>query len=202
MKNRVLTGLIGGAIVIGFLCGMFTFLLPVMVALIAGIGLFELQGAVGLKNIPLRVLTIAVAAFIPFWSAYSLRIPVYIAAACYVIAALVIMVVCHKSVSFAALFPTLFFSVVFPMAFTPMIWLRDLYIQRASFTKAIGVFLVLFGFFSAWATDIFALLIGRKIGEHKLAPNLSPKKTVEGAIGGLVGAVVFDILLFIVFRRF
>jgi phosphatidate cytidylyltransferase len=44
--------------------------------------------------------------------------------------------------------------------------------------------------FSAFATDIFAYFTGRAIGKHKLAPTLSPKKTVEGSIGGVVGSVV------------
>jgi phosphatidate cytidylyltransferase len=44
--------------------------------------------------------------------------------------------------------------------------------------------------FSAFATDIFAYFTGRAIGRHKLAPALSPKKTVEGSVGGVVGSVV------------
>jgi phosphatidate cytidylyltransferase len=43
---------------------------------------------------------------------------------------------------------------------------------------------------SAFATDIFAYFIGRAFGKRKLAPVLSPKKTVEGAVGGLAGSVL------------
>jgi phosphatidate cytidylyltransferase len=42
-------------------------------------------------------------------------------------------------------------------------------------------------FLSAFGTDIFAYLTGRAFGRHKLCPGISPKKTVEGAIGGLIG---------------
>jgi phosphatidate cytidylyltransferase len=38
-------------------------------------------------------------------------------------------------------------------------------------------------------TDTFAYLTGRMLGRHKLAPRVSPHKTVEGAIGGIVGCV-------------
>ena len=41
------------------------------------------------------------------------------------------------------------------------------------------------------ATDIFAFLIGRKIGKHKLCPEISPNKSVEGAIaGGIIGGIL------------
>jgi len=44
---------------------------------------------------------------------------------------------------------------------------------------------------AAFATDIFAYFTGTLLGRHKLAPRISPKKTVEGAIGGVLGSVLF-----------
>lgn len=49
-------------------------------------------------------------------------------------------------------------------------------------------------FIVAFGTDIFAYFIGMAIGKHKLCPNLSPKKSIEGAVGGLVFAVLFTAL--------
>jgi len=45
-------------------------------------------------------------------------------------------------------------------------------------------------FLMAWGSDTGAYTVGRLAGRHKLAPSISPKKTVEGAVGGLVFAVV------------
>ena len=42
-------------------------------------------------------------------------------------------------------------------------------------------------------TDVFAYLVGRKFGKHKLCPHISPKKTIEGSIGGLVIASVLGV---------
>lgn len=56
---------------------------------------------------------------------------------------------------------------------------------------------VLTVFILIWASDTFAYLIGRWLGKTKLAPNLSPGKTVEGAIGGLIltGATAYVLYL-------
>lgn len=52
----------------------------------------------------------------------------------------------------------------------------------------IGARLVYLAALLTWATDSAAYLFGVAIGRHKLMPRISPKKTVEGAIGGLIGA--------------
>lgn len=56
-----------------------------------------------------------------------------------------------------------------------------------------GMELVLLVVGCTWLNDTFAYAFGRLIGRHRLAPRVSPKKTVEGAIGGLAGAVLFAV---------
>lgn len=46
-------------------------------------------------------------------------------------------------------------------------------------------------FLTAFGTDIMAYFTGYAIGKHKLTPEISPKKTIEGSIGGIVGSVLF-----------
>jgi phosphatidate cytidylyltransferase len=50
---------------------------------------------------------------------------------------------------------------------------------------------ILFALGINWAGDIAAYYVGRAIGKHKLAPRVSPGKTIEGALGSLAAAVVF-----------
>jgi phosphatidate cytidylyltransferase len=52
-------------------------------------------------------------------------------------------------------------------------------------------------FVSIWACDSFAFFIGRKFGKRKLAELVSPKKSVEGAIGGLIGAMIVGLAFYI-----
>lgn len=47
---------------------------------------------------------------------------------------------------------------------------------------------------AVWSVDVSAYYVGVNLGAHKLAPNLSPKKTWEGALGGLVGCLVISLL--------
>ena len=51
-----------------------------------------------------------------------------------------------------------------------------------------GKILIGYNFVISWSTDIFAYLIGRKWGKHKLS-KISPKKSVEGSIAGVIGAI-------------
>ncbi|MGH9430750.1 MAG: phosphatidate cytidylyltransferase [Terriglobia bacterium] len=53
-----------------------------------------------------------------------------------------------------------------------------------------GRHLLMFLFGVVWSGDIFAYLIGRALGRHLMFPGISPKKTVEGAIGGFLGSVI------------
>lgn len=46
-------------------------------------------------------------------------------------------------------------------------------------------------FLSAFGTDIMAYFTGMAIGKHKLCPHLSPKKSIEGAVGGVAGSIIF-----------
>lgn len=53
---------------------------------------------------------------------------------------------------------------------------------------------LLYGMFLVWATDTGAFVFGRYFGRHKLAPNISPGKTVEGLFGGLILALLIAII--------
>lgn len=60
--------------------------------------------------------------------------------------------------------------------------------------------LILTYFFSIWICDTFAYFIGKQWGKHKIAPSVSPKKSWEGAIAGLVGAIISFVLFTNIFN--
>jgi phosphatidate cytidylyltransferase len=57
-----------------------------------------------------------------------------------------------------------------------------------------GFAMTLLIFISSWVCDTFAYFSGRALGKRKLAPVLSPKKSIEGAVGGVVGSALVGAL--------
>ncbi len=104
-----------------------------------------------------------------------------IAVAFYIGVIFALMVFCHRSVNTAKA-ATAFFGALFPaLLYSYLIALRN---------SGGGRFLIVLLFAAVWAADGGAYFAGVAFGKHPLAPALSPKKTVEGAIGGLFGAVI------------
>ena len=65
-----------------------------------------------------------------------------------------------------------------------------------------GKFLVWLIFLSSWGCDTCAYCCGTLFGRHKLAPVLSPKKSIEGAVGGVAGAALLGFLYALFFGGF
>ncbi|MDD6213848.1 MAG: phosphatidate cytidylyltransferase [Firmicutes bacterium] len=84
-------------------------------------------------------------------------------------------------------------SVAFATIFVSMFMLTLIMLRRAC-----GRLAVILPFVCAWLTDTGAYFIGSFYGKHKLVPEISPKKTVEGALGGIVFSVIGCIVFYLV----
>lgn len=60
--------------------------------------------------------------------------------------------------------------------------------------RSAGFSILIYALFVVWATDIGAYFIGKKYGKRKLMPDVSPNKTIEGSLGGILSAVVVALL--------
>lgn len=80
--------------------------------------------------------------------------------------------------------------VVFGVVYVPVLMMYMYQIR----SMAAGLFLIPLVFISAWGNDTCAYCVGMLIGKHKMAPKLSPKKSVEGFIGGVAGAALLGAL--------
>ncbi|MBR3811007.1 MAG: phosphatidate cytidylyltransferase [Agathobacter sp.] len=63
-----------------------------------------------------------------------------------------------------------------------------------------GLYLAFLIFICSWGCDTSAYCVGVLIGKHKMAPVLSPKKSIEGAVGGVVGTALLTVVYTLVFR--
>jgi CDP-diglyceride synthetase len=86
-------------------------------------------------------------------------------------------------------------SIVLIWGFLPMAILAVMPYLTNLILPAEGYSLTLSMFLMVWAFDTFAYLLGKGFGRHKLAPSISPLKTVEGALGGFFFTVVLSIIL-------
>lgn len=86
-------------------------------------------------------------------------------------------------------------TAMFAYLYAPVM-LSFIYLTREGFEN--GNYLVWFIFLCSWGSDTCAYAVGVLIGRHKMTPTLSPKKSIEGAVGGVVGAA----LLFVLYTHF
>ena len=193
MLKRILTAVIALAVFVPVLVfsgtevGKYIFI--GLIFLLTMMALFESSKCIGLSKkfwiiIPVFVFSAALmVAMTLFGDAPWLKQYGLAAIICFVFIILSVSMLSRGVVRIAqtAELLTLAFYIVF--GFTSIVLLRYS-------TDTHGNYLYLLVFIGAWLTDTGAYFVGRFLGKHKLIPTVSPKKTVEGAIGGIVVCII------------
>ena len=190
MKTRVLTAIVMVAVMVPFFVFSDTVMFPLLMALLALIGIYEMQGCIGSKKQPIPViLSVLTGAGMPFLARYynGEGFFGYVFLIAFALIALTFVVSVFSGDEFTVEKAALSSStaVYIAFGFTSLVLLRDL---------KFGVYIFLIPFVISWMTDTFSYFSGMLFGKHKLIPSVSPKKTVEGAIGGTVCAVALTLL--------
>ena len=171
----------------------FPLALNLAIAVVSFLGVYEILSALGLlKNYILMVPSLAFAAAFPFLETLLLRETGYFLYTAVLFAGLIVY---HSEVTFREVGVVYSMSLMIPTALETLIELRALGGQH-------GMFYVLIGIFSAWISDIGGFFGGRLFGRHQLCPNVSPKKTVEGAAGSFVLNTAGMLLAGVLFQSF
>lgn len=207
MKQRVITGVLGALFGLAVLAFMFTPVLGIVIAVVSLIASYEIQHVAKIENKLLMIINIVLAAFMPFTYEYKLfsklPFPTYVLAIVYVIIMMFIMLGNYKKTKFEDVVMSMFCGVIVPYVMSTITLLRNLCLSRPDLFQQSQVFFIIFtALLSAWLNDTFAYFVGRKFGKHKLAPNISPKKSVEGAVGGIVITMLFNLAFFFIFDYF
>lgn len=191
MKTRIITALICVPLLV-FLLLSGKYVVTAAVAAVSIIGMYEFFRAVGIYEKKLLcLLGYAAAAVIPFLHCFAPEMGGYsqdvsrVLFCVFMLAIFITMLVRHRTVtvSDAAL-------LLFAVAYIPF-FLSDIINIRLLENGRFYIWLVFIG---AFLTDSCAYFSGIFLGKHKLCPEISPKKTVEGAIGGILGCVLFFII--------
>ena len=192
LKSRVLVAVVGVPVLLWVVLGAPVAVVAFMLTVLAGIGGAELQQCVGgVKESTfvgisaiLAMAVVQVYARQPGW--------IGILAVIGVLCVFVYAIVKGGEIKFRQIMAATFGSFAIGYSFAAFLRLEGMVAHRAW---------LLLPFILSFACDTFAYIVGCTIGKHKLAPKVSPKKSVEGSIGGLAGNVVCGCLFVFVMDR-
>ncbi|MBR2528417.1 MAG: phosphatidate cytidylyltransferase [Blautia sp.] len=183
LRTRVISGIVLGAVSIVTI-GMGGYLLYIPLLIIAIIGMFEFYRAMGVQGETVTLLEgCGYLSAILYFVAMRLDFERYgmLTMLLCLLAILAVYVISYPGYQIAQVM-TVFFGFVYVAVFLSFIYLlREL---------PGGLVFELLLFFSSWGSDTCAYFAGMRFGKHHMTPELSPKKTWEGALGGLAGAAV------------
>ena len=199
MKTRIITAVVGILVLIGVLFTFDTMIFNLVIAAITLIAIHEIYMALGFekKDWLLYAVTVPYTLLIML-SSYSVwRALVMPASFLLVLFYAIYLVVRNGTISFAKTSGLVMFSGIVMFCFYSFIRLKELLPVAEYGYDAIFFILLILCF--AWGGDTAAYFAGRAFGRHKLAPIVSPHKTVEGAVGGVLGSMAAGCVLTLVY---
>lgn len=202
MKTRVLFGIAGFTFVLLSLYVFPPVFLAICLSILSSFATFELITPTKLVNNRIVICISSVCALI--FGIVNCVIPIFfkieisiiltaILIICLVILLFIMLLKYHEFLDFSQISNAFFASIIIP-AMLLSLW-------RIFLMKG-GQFLVLMPLVAAWGSDTCALFAGMAFGKHKLAPVISPKKTIEGAVGGIIGATILMIVVAFIFNTY
>lgn len=187
MLGRIMVALVGIPLLIVILFFSPVIVLTVAFSALCAIAAYELLGATHAVHNRRLVLYAAIfAALVPLWYYFGCRI-VGAVGGVFILMLLLFgeAIASRQTMQVEEMAMTVFAALVVPSMLSVFVLMADLEHAR------LYMFLP---FVSAFTSDAFALFAGMRFGKHKLAPHLSPKKTIEGSVGGFLGAALCCVL--------
>lgn len=186
MRNRVIVACIGVPVILLVLFVLPDPFTPALIAVLSAVGTYEAMGAIGMNHPRIALYTAALALAIPFWVYFGER---------RIIGLLVLLI--YLTVVFLEAFASgfrvkiervgsaFFFALFISYGLSSVVRIGSLYLRDSY---------ILLPIFIPFLVDAAAMLTGMRFGKHPITPRLSPHKTLEGCIGGLVAGIAACIL--------
>lgn len=199
MKTRVITAVVGLAVLAAVLAFFDTIVFDFVLSAICLLAIHEVFSAMGFgkKQWYLYAAAVPFTLLVMLTSSQSVR--ALILPFCFLL--VLFLNVCQiahvQTLDFGKLSGYVYFSGVIVFCFYSLIHLKRC-LPFAQY-RYDAIYFILLILCSAWGGDTAAYFAGRAFGKHKLAPIVSPHKTVEGAIGGIFGSVLAGVVLTLVY---
>ncbi len=188
MKTRTLTALALTLICIPILFLSASIVYPIFISVLSVVAIYEIMNCLGLSKkcsliIPASVFSAAMPIITFFMGNENIG---SVAVICFILSFILMLyyftlaVIARGELKFFNMAAAYVLAEYVTVAFTALTALR--YVPA-------GFFTFLLVFIGAWSCDTFAYLFGSRFGKHKLIPEISPKKTVEGSLAGVISAI-------------
>ncbi len=208
MKTRIISGLIlicimGAVLALGFLVN--PLFITVLLALLASIATYELVhnvAKINSKSINVIAMVYTAVAVVNFaldgFQIGEFLITTYHITVLYVIFAVFLTLKKHGQLDLGGILSLCVMPFIMAYAFGSLEKIANFGAEYAleigGISTATGIYYLLMMLNFSSGCDTGAYFVGVTIGKHKLCPNISPKKTVEGAIGGILTSVILSLV--------
>ena len=199
MKTRIITAIVGILVLIGVMFTFNTMVFNLVIAAITLIAIHEIYSALGFEKKDWLMYAVLVPyTLLVMLSSYSAMRKLVMPMSFVLVTFFAIyLVVRNGIISYQKASGLLVFSGIVIFCFYSFILLKErLPVEKFGYD---AVFFILLILCFAWGGDTCAYFAGRAFGKHKLCPVVSPKKTVEGAIGGVLGTMVFGVVATLIY---
>ena len=194
MKTRVIAGAVLVIVLLLLVLVAPKWLAAVVFGLLLAIEAYELLYVTGLvRHTRLLIYSAVMAVLVTVWS-YLDAVHAFLVLGVLVFTVLLFaeMMIDHIKVRFEMIAMCLIAGFLVPYLLTALVRIL---------TLKVGKYMILIPFVIAYANDAGAYFAGLKLGKHKLAPVVSPNKTIEGLIGGIISGTV-GMLLYTIILQF
>ena len=193
MKSRILVAVVGIPALLYVVLAAPPFVMMVALMILAGIGGGELLRCTGggERRDPMGVSALLPLLTVSWYYQNPEAVPLFWIL--YGLFLCVLAIVKGGEIKYSLLMSAIFGGIFIGYSFSSFLRLEAGGIHRAY---------LLLPFILSFASDTFAFFTGLTLGKHKLAPKVSPKKTIEGSVGGLAGNVLCGLLFVWVMDRF
>ncbi|MBR6258404.1 MAG: phosphatidate cytidylyltransferase [Lachnospiraceae bacterium] len=207
MLTRVISGVAVALIMLGIVWfgGAVT---TVGLALISCIAYSEMISATGVRmdkaTGPCIFEFVGTVVIIIYYAMIFLEVPtmyLMLMVVLYVVVLMLIFVFTFPSYRASQVMRSYFSFVYAPVMLSFVLMTRQLSVSQAEGIYNVGFFSVWMTFISAWGSDTCAYFTGVIFGKHKITPRLSPKKSVEGCIGGVIGAGLLGLIYGLILKH-